>query len=95
MSEVVLNFKPENQKPPRKGAYYVAGIKLNPGRNKIPVEQFDKIKTVPNYQGLIDGKIIEVFKGKPPDEDKGTQEIKSLSGFPVREAEKLINGEKD
>ena len=44
---------------------------------------------------MIDGQVIEVFKGKPPDEDKGTQEIKSLSGFPVREAEKLINGEKD
>lgn len=93
MSDTIIIFNPSNYKNYRKGAVYLGGIKLNPGQNRLSPSAFEKVSSIPDFEKLVSKDALNILKGKPPDD--GEKETKSLAGFTVKEAEKLIYLTKD
>lgn len=95
----IVLFKPEKLSPPKKGYYYLNGVKLTPHRNNLSKAQFTKLQGSPLYEEFLELGAIEVItpkviqnltQQKVESEQKDTFGESKLATFSIKDAEKLI-----
>lgn len=89
-NKTVFVYRPDNEPIPRKGARVLDGIRLNPGRNMVDIQEAAKIRSHPSFSWLKRYNAVEELTKQPVQVEESTQEV-VLTTLKVGEAIALIN----